>query len=132
MGKRSQVVGRKPQKNQNDEKKRKRYDEEAMKAAIMMVKSKKAGYLKAADTHNVPRSTLFRLCTAGNSSGVTTLGRKPVFPVELEKMLVSYLLEMEKSFFGMTRSDVRRFAYQLARVNRIPSPFNKENESAGK
>lgn len=36
----------------------------------------------------------------------TTLGRKPVFSKQLEQELVSYLVEMEALFFGLTIKDV--------------------------
>ncbi len=111
--------------------KRKEYPERDTERAIKLVKDGKAGYLKAAQLFSVPRTMLFRLCH-GEGSAATRLGRKPIFPDKLEKLLVSYLLEMENNFFGMTRSDLRCFAFSLVRANKLPNPFNKEDEIAGK
>ncbi len=101
-----------------------------METALRLCREENFGYLKTAKICNVPRTTLFHLVKSG-STNQTTPGRKPIFPAELEKLIVDYLLEMERRFFGMTRSNLRRFAYQLAKANKLPNPFNAENESAG-
>lgn len=115
-----------------ERKKRKQYDERDMEKAIKLVKENKAGFLKAANMCNVPRTTLHRLCQAESPSAATVLGHKPVFTAEQEKMLSSYLLDLEKNFFGMTSRDLRRLAYQLAKSNRVKAPFNSVDEIAGK
>lgn len=51
------------------------------------------------------------------------LGRPTVLTKELEDELVRYLLIMEAKFHGLTRSDIRRMAYQLCSRNNIPHPF---------
>lgn len=117
------------------DKKRKKWNEENMRKAVIAVRSKQMGYLKACQTYNVPRATLFRLCKKNMKPEVvcrTKLGRKPVLPDFLEKELVKHCLEMEKSFFGLTRRDVCNVAFQLARKNNIPHPFSLLRQSAGK
>jgi hypothetical protein len=59
------------------------------------------------------------------------LGRKPVFPTNLEADLVQHCLLMEERFFGVTRADLRRLAYRLAVANNKPNCFNVKNEAAG-
>ncbi|CAH1990368.1 unnamed protein product [Acanthoscelides obtectus] len=44
------------------DKKRKKWNEENMRKAVIAVRCKQMGYLKACKTYNVPRATLFRLC----------------------------------------------------------------------
>ncbi|KAJ4450503.1 hypothetical protein ANN_01930 [Periplaneta americana] len=61
----------------------------------------------------------------------TKLGRKPVLPFELEDSLVSYCLEMEKRFFGLSAKDVKTMAFQLASLNGLKHPFSKNDEAAG-
>lgn len=117
------------------DKKRKNWNEENMRRAVIAVRSKQMGYLKACKTYNVPRATLFRLCKKNMEPEVvcrTKLGRKPVLPDFLEKELVKHCLEMEESFFGLTRRDVCNIAFQLARKNNIPHPFSLLRKSAGK
>lgn len=101
---------------------RQKWDKDAMQAALEAVKSKKLGFKKAAMIYKVPRTILFRLskldCSASDAV-MKKLGRPPTLPPHLEDQLVSYLLEMEKRYFGLTRSDVKRLAYQLASINNM-------------
>ncbi|CAG4946396.1 unnamed protein product [Parnassius apollo] len=88
------------------------------------------GYLKAAKTYNVPRTTLFRLVQENDSLLEDTLtkkiGRRPVFNKVFEEMLVKYALVMEQKLCGLTRMDMRRIAYQLAVKNNVPHPFHDD------
>lgn len=115
--------------------KRKNWNEAMMVEAIKMVRGKKMGYLKAARHFKVPRTTLFRLCQKNEQSpdeaAATKLGRKPVLGVHLESLLVEYILTMESKFYGLTRADVRRMAYMLAKRNNLQNPFG-ESGMAGK
>ena len=123
-------------KRNKEKMKRKQWDKESMIRAISAVRSKEMGYLKAAKTFNVPKITLRTLSLKTNlspSDAVNVpLGRKPVFTQKMEEELVDYLLCMETKYFGLTRVDLRRMAYQLATRNGIPNPFSRRNESAGK
>jgi len=58
--------------------------------------------------------------------------RKPIIPLALEEKVVEYLLLIERKYFGCTRDDVRRLAFQLAVHNKIPSPFPIAKEAARK
>jgi len=60
------------------------------------------------------------------------LGCRPITPPALEEKLVEYLLLIERKYFGCTRDDVRRLAFQLAVQNKIPSPFSIAKEAARK
>lgn len=104
-----------------------------MQRAIEDVQSGRLSYMKAAKFHKVPVGTLHRLAKSDipASQVITTLGRKPVLSKAIEESLVDYLLVLDRNFFGMTRSDLRRMAYQLAVANELNHPFN-DGESAGK
>ncbi|GBP38960.1 hypothetical protein EVAR_95579_1 [Eumeta japonica] len=114
---------------------RKDWDEEQMVKAIKMVREKKMGTLKVAKTFNVPRTTLQRLTyktdLTPEEAAATKLGRKTVLGRQLENVLVEYVLTMESKFYGLTRSDLRRMAYMLAKRNNLPNPF-QESGLAGK
>lgn len=115
---------------------RKKWDKVKMKEAVVAVKNKEMGLLKASKTFNVPRSTLkdyvkkpmeeieTRLCVP--------LGRKPILPPDLEQQLLEYCLMMEKSYYGLTSRDLRRMAFQLAIRNNIANPFSSDKQSAGR
>lgn len=115
---------------------RKKWNADDMERAITEVRSGSMGYKKAATAFNVPRTTLFRLSSKKDQTpaqaSISNLGRRPVFSPELEKRLVDYIIIMEKKFYGLTRRDIKRLAYQLAVVNDLPNPFSKQNETAGR
>lgn len=115
---------------------RQSWNENDMKAAIDAVNTGQMGWLKASKTFNVPQATLRRHYGGKNiraNNGVKTLGRFcPVFSSELEKKLVAHIVELESQLFGLTSSEVRRLAFQLAERMGINSCFNAEKKIAGK
>ena len=103
--------------------------------AIKAERNKEMGYLAAAKKYNVPRSTLCDYVRSNWDRFQATqskLGRMPIIPPALEEKLVEYLVLIERKYFGCTRDDVRRLAFQLAVRNKIPSPFSIAREAAGK
>ena len=113
----------------------KSWDSKNMIEVVRAVRNKEMGYLAASKKFNVPRSTLcdyVRSKSEPSDTIKTKLGRKPVFPLALEEKLVDHLLLMEKRYFGFTRSDVTRLAFQLAKRNDIQNPFSVAKEAAGK
>lgn len=111
------------------------WDAEDMKKAIEAVRNNNMGIFLAAKTYGVPHSTVQRLARSEKSIEEIfsiPLGRKPVFNRDLENDLVKYLLEMESRFFGLTRSDIRSLAFQIAKKNNIQTPFNILKQCAGK
>ncbi|CAH2098850.1 unnamed protein product [Euphydryas editha] len=111
-------------------KKRKTWNIINMKNAIEALKTQKMGYKRAAQVFNVPRTTLFRFCHTNEPNIDCRLGRKTVLGPDIEHMLVQYIKQMEKRYFGLTRNDVKRMAYQLAVRNNLKHPFN--NKTAGR
>lgn len=114
--------------------KRQYWDKEKMQEAVAAVRGKKMGLKKASKHFSVPKTTLRRYVHESHISltdvVVKKLGRKPALPEALEIELVEYLLYMEAKYYGFTRLDVRRMAYQLAVRNGIESTFR--NEIAGR
>ncbi|CAG9831030.1 unnamed protein product, partial [Diabrotica balteata] len=111
------------------------WDKDKMKEAVTAVTEKKMGVKKASKHFDVPKTTLRRYVKEASTSEATEvhtkkLGRKPAIPEELENELVEYLKYMEAKFYGFTRLDVRRMAYQLAIRNGIQTNFR--NEIAGR
>lgn len=112
-------------------KKKRLWSEKNMIQAIEAIRTKKMGWKKAAKTFEVPKTTLMRLSMEkyGEPAKAASVraGRPTVLPPKLEEELVKYCLVMESSFFGLTRRDLRRMAYQLAERNGIKHPFVKNN-----
>jgi len=60
------------------------------------------------------------------------LGRKPALGIGLENELVKYCLEMDATYYGLRRRDIKRMAFQLALRNNLRHPFSVSSASAGK
>src|SRR5258705_9066413 len=114
----------------------KKWDKTQMKLAVEAVRSKEMGYKAASKHYSVPRSTLKDYIKKSGDRSAEDLvemriGRKPVFPLELESELVLYCKEMERSFYGLTLKDLRRMAFQLAFRNNLPHSFSSQTKTAG-
>lgn len=60
------------------------------------------------------------------------MGRyKCVFSSEQEKELTDYVQDMESRLFGLTTTELRRLAYQLAQRNGLQHNFNNNDQIAG-
>lgn len=116
--------------------KRKKWDKQSMLDAVKAVKDKVMGYQKASNQFNVPKSTLRDYVKNVNKNPEelvnVKLGRRTTLSKEMETELVTYCLEMDKRFYGLTSSDLRRIAFQLALRNNLAHPFSREKGTAGK
>lgn len=86
---------------------------------------------KASTVFRIPRTTLRRQIKQQNPTA--KLGsRKPVFNPTQEEELLKHLLDLENRFHGISATDVRKLAFELAEQNNIPHPFSKAKRAAGK
>lgn len=108
---------------------RSKWDEETLKRAFELVASGRSVKSVAAET-GIPRITLHdRLkskCTAKPA-----LGRKSYFTPEQESILADHIKQLSNQFYGITLTDLRRLAYDLAEELNIKHNFNKETKMAG-
>ena len=58
----------------------------------------------------------------GSSKSLGSAG-KTILPTHLEEKLKDHILLMEECFFGLTYTDVRKLAYELAVKNNLPNTF---------
>ncbi|EDS38424.1 conserved hypothetical protein [Culex quinquefasciatus] len=88
---------------------------------------------EAARSFGVPKKTLLRYLRQVEGPVIRReLGSfKTVFNPAQEQQLVNYILDMCRTFYGLTPKDVRSMAYQMAKANNIPHPFNHEEKHAG-
>jgi hypothetical protein len=108
---------------------------ENMIQAIKAVYNKERGYLAAAKIYTLPRSTLHDYVRSNLDPLQATqskLERKPIIPPVLEEKFVEYLQLTELKYFGHTRDDVRRLAFEVAVQNKIPRTFSVAIEAPGK
>ena len=66
------------------------------------------------------------------ANGNKFFGRHTDLPDDIERQLVSYILKMDARCFGVTRSNVRELAYEIATINGIKHRFNTEKRMTGK
>lgn len=110
---------------------------EKMQRAVEAVVSGEMGYHRASISFAVPQTTLERHVkrqrdNAGYSVSKVLGSKRPVFTPQQEEELVGYLKQMEARLFGLTITECRKLAFQLAEQNGIQHPFNKNDKMAGK
>lgn len=111
---------------------RQNWTEQNMQQAIDAVLNKRMGWLLASKTYNVPFTTLRRRARLpqGYKKGYLG-GHKITFSEDLETEIVQHIKALENSFFGLTTTDLRRLAYQVAEAKHITHRFSKEKQLAG-
>lgn len=105
-----------------------------MGRAIAAVRNKECGYELASKTYSVPKTTLVRRVKDRNKvvlGSIKGMGQSSILPAELENRLVDHILRMEEALFGLTYTDVRKLAFELAEQNDITNNFNKTAKMAG-
>lgn len=110
---------------------------EKMQRTVEAVVSGEMGYHRASISFAVPQTTLERHVkrqrhNAGYSVSKVLGSKRPVFTPQQEEELVGYLKEMEAKLFGLTITECRKLAFQLAEQNGIQHPFNKNDKMTGK
>ena len=60
------------------------------------------------------------------------VGQQTDLPEEIEEELVNHIVQLEARFYGLTPLNLRKLAFQIAKVNGLVTRFNKEKEIAGK
>ena len=108
------------------------WDLKQMELAAVSVRNGELSLRAASAAFGVPKSTLERhknkrLLSPG------CLGRfRPVLDTHFETELADYCKEMQNRLFGLTISDLRKMAYQLAEKNNVEHNFDVEREMAGR
>ena len=58
-------------------------------------------------------------------------GRKTVLSAKFESDLVRYVKQMADIFYGITKGELRRLAFELAEAKGVEHKFNKDSKQAG-
>lgn len=85
---------------------------------------------EVARTSGIPRSTL-QTRRKTNLLRDPRFGRKSVFTQEEEQELALHVIKLSKLFYGISRSDIKKCAFQYAEKKNIDHPFNKNLQSSG-
>lgn len=102
-----------------------------MTAAINAVQIKSMGIRKAARTHNVPYATLQDRLRGKVDQTKKILGRPTVLNFAQEEELANHIVKLSKAFYGLSRLQVKKIAFQYAESNSIPNNFNKAKGICG-
>lgn len=100
-----------------------------MKEAIKKYNEGALQFNEACRIYNVPKPTFRRHLKGLNLH--QRIGRPKDLTEEMEKELISHVLQLESKFFGLTITDLRRLAYQLAEKYGLKHGFNNESQLAG-
>lgn len=111
------------------------WSEQAMKGAIRAVRAGEMTQNAAAVHYQVPVATLNRRIKSGkgeDDGSKKKLGRfSTIFTPVQENDLCHHILQLEKTFFGLSTYEVRSLAYQYATRNNIENNFNRQTKLAG-
>src|SRR5688572_26577862 len=109
---------------------------ESMRVAIDKVRSKELTLGQASKAYGVSKTTLFRRVNLKNkvvrNEEKYLGGHRNVFDAAFEKDLEQYVLDMSSRLFGITNTELRVMAYELAERNSIHHSFNRTKKCAGK
>jgi hypothetical protein len=110
------------------------WEEEMIERALAAYRNGDMGLNCAARTYSVSKETLKRRIDGTNVNTVRhkqLFGRSAHLPEEVETDLVNHVLQLEEIYFGLTRKDLRRLAYEMAEINNLPHRFSHEKKIAG-
>lgn len=108
---------------------------EEMSLAIAAYRNGDLGFNECCRQYNIPKPTLKRHLDSRNvraNEETKSFGRTTTLSPEIESELTKHILLLESCMFGLTMSEVRRLAYNIAESNQIPHNFNKNEKMAGK
>lgn len=106
------------------------WKQEDMNEALLKHRNGEIGFNEACRRYNIPKPTLRRHLRGLNNK--TKFGRPNDMTAEMEEELAQHIMNLESSFFGLTITEVRKLAYELAEKYQLPHRFNKEKKIAGK
>ena len=112
-----------------------KWKEEDMTAALTAVANGTMSKNSACKNFGINKATLLRHLRNSNKYGNGNrkhVGRQTDLPEEIEEQLVNNIIQLEARFYGLTPLNIRKLAFQIAKINGLLTRFNKEKEIAGK
>lgn len=114
--------------------KRCQWNQETLPQAIADVQTKTFTIRAASRAYGIPRATLQDVMKATQQNlGYVAgkIGRKPTLSLAFERELRDHAVKMNALYYGITKADLCRLAYELATRNKIQHTFNEDKKSAG-
>lgn len=110
------------------------WTQEELLRAKQAVQRKEMSLSKASKVFAIPKTTLGRHVRGKTDikfPGVKRFGRETALRAVFELELEQYVLKLQQMFHGITQTDLRTLAFDLAEKNELPHPFNKRKCMAG-
>jgi len=111
---------------------------ESLKNAVAEVRANVFTIRAAARAYNIPRTTLQEYVNSSTRQRPLShdhepgkLGRYPMLGVEFERELCEYAKKMSDLYYGLTKAQMCKLAYELAWKNGLRHTFNKDKMMAG-
>ena len=111
---------------------RQKWSKDNMNLAIKSIKSGESSLRSAAREFDVPRQTLHRYVQETKPIKKQIGSFATAFSEDEENELVSHILKLEVTCYGITIREMRSLAFQMAVLNGKPHPFNLNSQLAGK
>jgi hypothetical protein len=105
------------------------WKQEDMDEALSKLRNGVNGFNKALRQYKIPKPTLRRHLRGLNKN--VKFGRPKDMTENMEE-LVKHVFTLESCFFGLTATDLRKLAFQLAEKYKLPHRFNTEKELQGR
>ncbi|KAJ3661740.1 hypothetical protein Zmor_006127 [Zophobas morio] len=106
------------------------WKQEDMDEALEKHRNGEIGFNEACRRFNIPKPTLRRHLKGLNNR--KKFGRPNDMSPEMEEVLAQHLMNLESCFFGLTTTEFRKLAFELAEKAQLAHRFNKEKKIAGK
>nr|CAI5838653.1 unnamed protein product [Callosobruchus analis] len=93
-----------------------------MEQALKAYRGKLMGFNECCRTYTIPKPTFRRHLLSLNKNAnenIIQKGRMTIFNKNVEHQLEQHILNLEARLFGVTITDVRRLAFQIAEQNNI-------------
>ncbi|KAB0805315.1 hypothetical protein PPYR_02285 [Photinus pyralis] len=114
---------------------RQNWNAEHMDTALQEVLHNGMPFKTAARIFGVPLMSLKRRAKNKNVIAKDSIkhlgGKTTTFTNDQENELIRHILDLESRMYGLTTTDLRRLAFQLAEKNHIPHHFSREKQIAG-
>lgn len=109
-----------------------KWSKDNMKRAMEAVNRGISTVSQAAREYDVLRSTLARYVISEVSEQKHIGSFATVFSKDEENELISHILKLKVTCYGITVREIRSLAFQMAVLNGIQHPFNVKSQLAGK
>lgn len=106
------------------------WDSQQLQAAIVAVNDGKSIRASAA-IYKIPESSLRRRMKT-NKLSTPVMGISTTFTPSQEQLFADYLTNLSNTFFGLTATQCRRIAYEIAEKLKLNHKFNANKRLAGK